>query len=159
MQPEWKRTLNLVLWFTSTSIAREFSPEACWPWMLFDLCILISTRLWFAWWYPLQRICKLSEEDQITGGGGYHWWFRAIIADHLADFELGGDGYPMHQPEGSTYVWSESIVSRLGNWAGGGGSHLQGCDYQIEHQPSHPGGVFERDMLPMWEWQVYQPNW
>ncbi len=23
------------------------------------------------------------------------------------------------------------------------------CDYQIEHQPSHSGGVFERNMRPM----------
>ncbi len=26
------------------------------------------------------------------------------IADHLTDLELGGDGYPMHQPEGPTHV-------------------------------------------------------
>ena len=29
---------------------------------------------------------------------------RAIIADHLTDFELGGDGYPMHQPESPPHV-------------------------------------------------------
>jgi hypothetical protein len=62
-------------------------------------------------------------------------------SDHLADFELGGDGYPMNQPE--------SIIYRLGSWAGGGDRRLRGCDYQIEHQPSHSGEVFERDMRPM----------
>ena len=31
----------------------------------------------------------------------------------------------------------------------GGDRHLRRCDYQIEHQPSHSGGVFERDMRPM----------
>jgi hypothetical protein len=30
-----------------------------------------------------------------------------------------------------------------------GGRHLRRCDYQIEHKPSHSGGVFERDMRPM----------
>ncbi len=29
----------------------------------------------------------------------------------------------------------------------GGDRHLQGCDYQIEHQPSHSGGVFERNII------------
>ena len=44
---------------------------------------------------------------------------------------------------------AESVISRLGRWAGGRDRHLRRCDYQIEHQPSHSGGVFERDMRPM----------
>ncbi len=51
----------------------------------------------------------------------------------------------MHQPENLPHV----VISRLGRWAGGGDRHLLRCDYQIEHQPSHSGGVFERDMRPM----------
>jgi hypothetical protein len=74
---------------------------------------------------------------------------RTIIADHLTNFELRGDGYPVHQPESPPHVWAESIISRLGRWAGGGECQLRGCDYQIEQQPSHSGGVFERDMRPM----------
>jgi hypothetical protein len=35
------------------------------------------------------------------------------------------------------------------SWAGGEDRHLRECDYQIEHQPSHSRGVFERDMRPM----------
>jgi hypothetical protein len=27
-----------------------------------------------------------------------------IAADHLTYLELGGDGYPLHQPEGPTHV-------------------------------------------------------
>ncbi len=44
---------------------------------------------------------------------------------------------------------AESSISRLGSSAGEGYRHLRGCDYQIEHKPSHSGGVFERDMRPM----------
>jgi hypothetical protein len=32
------------------------------------------------------------------------------------------------------------------NWVAGEGDQ---CDYHTEHQPSHSGGVFERDMRPM----------
>jgi hypothetical protein len=35
------------------------------------------------------------------------------------------------------------------DWAGGRDHQLRRCDYQIEHQPSHSRGVFERDMRPM----------
>jgi hypothetical protein len=39
----------------------------------------------------------------------------------------------------------------------GGDCHGQlRCDYQIEHQPSHSGGVLNRDMRSMREQQVYQ---
>ncbi len=90
MQPEWKLTLSLVHWYTSTNIAREYFPEASWPWMLFDLSMQIS----------LQYICKLfRSEDQATGEG-HNQWIWAITADHLADLEFGGDWYSVHQPEG-----------------------------------------------------------
>ncbi len=50
----------------------------------------------------------------------------------------------------SSRQWElHGLISRLGRWAGGGDCHLRRCDYQIEHQPSHSGGVFERDMRPM----------
>ncbi len=65
---------------------------------------------------------------------------QAIIADHLTDFELGGDGYLMHLPESPPHLWAESVISRLGRWAGGRDRHLRRCDYQIEHQPSRSGG-------------------
>ncbi len=48
-------------------------------------------------------------------------------------FELGGDGYPMHQPESPPHVWAESVISRLGRWAGGGDCQMRRWDYQIEH--------------------------
>ncbi len=113
----------------------------------------------FAWQYMLQCICKLFEQDQNTGRRSHYQWLLAIIADHLTYFELGGDGHPMHQLESPPHVWAESVVSRVGRWAGGGYRDLRRCDYQIEHQPSHSGRVFERDKRPMWEWQAYQPNW
>ncbi len=42
----------------------------------------------------LKKIKILEEEVAID----------AIIADHLADFELGGDGYPMYQSKGPTHA-------------------------------------------------------
>ncbi len=70
--------------------------------------IYASWLFWFAWRYTDRFISKCFEsEDQVTGGGGHNWWFQAIIADHLTNLEFGEDGYPMHQPEGSTYVWAE----------------------------------------------------
>jgi hypothetical protein len=43
----------------------------------------------------------------------------------------------------------QNQLSLLGRWVGGGDSQLRRCDYQIEHQPSHSGGLFEREMRPM----------
>ena len=45
-----------------------------------------------------------SSKGKIQGRRGHHQCLRTTIADHLTDFQLGGDGDPMHHPKGPPHV-------------------------------------------------------
>jgi hypothetical protein len=51
-----------------------------------------------------------------------------------------------------SYIFSSCAkkTSRLGIWAGGDQRQSRGCDLQHEHQTSHSGGVFNRNMRSIW---------
>ncbi len=136
---------------TSTNIARQYLPEASWPlsWKLFDLSMQISMT------YLMMHV---------TLHRSSHWRRSQsmILSDHS-------------RPSRLSWIWRGQVPtastgrphSRLTRkyylqtgWLGWRGDcHLQRRDFQIEHQPSHSGGVFNRDMRWMGQWQVYQLYW
>ena len=53
----------------------------------------------------------------------------------------------------SRYIYLRELRNdNLAIWAGGEQRPSRGCDLHREHQTSHSGGVFNRDMRCMWEW-------